>query len=221
MWLKAIRRSSTIIFTKHPDAGGGSGSAGAAGTAPAGTTSAGGKSGGVGTQKPTYQATEYSTVITAFDPRTGEKKTVKSTRKVWQREGIDPNMKIPAGTVYGNGRVVTKDTTNRELMKKGQAPFVLVKTKDGKWILSQVELHHTTSQETYSGAEHFTGKEQDGTLMEVPSYIHKTNHGVLHINQGEGSFRTDDKTGGKSFDAHKYDRFRRKYWKERLKQLGG
>lgn len=198
----------------------GAAAGGAVITGASGGASAGG-TGGSAAPTPKYQATEYSTVITAFDPRTGKMKTVKSTRRVWQRDGIDPDMKIPAGTVYGNGRVVAKDTTNRELMKRGRAPFVLIQTSDGQWILSQIELHHITSQETYSGAEHFTGKEQDGTLMEVPSYIHKTHHGTLHINQREGSFRKDDATGGKSFDAHKYNRLRRKYWKDRLGQLGG
>ena len=128
MWLKDTRKSSTTIFTQHPDGSGGGGptgtSSGIGGSRTTGTVS--GTGGTSEASKPKYQATEYSTVITAFDPRTGKSKTVKSTRRVWQREDIDPEMKIPAGTVYGNGRIVAKDTTYRELLKKGQAPFVLV-----------------------------------------------------------------------------------------------
>ena len=108
--------------------------------------------------------------------------------------------------------------TNRELMKNGQAPFVYVTAADGKKVLTQIELHHATQEETKKGAVYFTGEERDGGIIEVPSYIHKTYNGILHIGV-ESSFRKDVVTGKKSFESAKYDNFRKKYWKDRLKQL--
>lgn len=113
---------------------------------------------------------------------------------------------------------MTKSRTNRELMENGQAPFVYVKTNEGERILSQIELHHVTSQETSKGSGYFNGEDRDGSIMELPSYIHKTYNGILHIGR-ERSFRVDDVTGGKSYESAKYTKFRNKYWKERLKQL--
>ena len=128
------------------------------------------------------------------------------------------DLEIPAGTVYSNGVAMKKSKTNRELMKNGQAPFVYVTTPDGKRILTQIELHHSTQVETQKGSGYFNGEERDGSIIEVPSSVHKTYHKVLHINK-KGSFRVDDKTGGKSLDGEKYEKFRKKYWKDRLKQL--
>lgn len=165
-----------------------------------------------------YQAVEYDMDITATDPATGERKTVSSKRTVHQRNDINLDFEVPAGSEYANGRVMTESKTNRELMQNGQAPFVYVTTNSGEKILSQIELHHSTQEETQKGSVYFTGEERDGSIIEIPSYIHKTHKGILHIGV-EGSFRVDDMTGKKSFEAAKYDKFRKKYWKDRLRQL--
>lgn len=156
--------------------------------------------------------------ITAKDPVTGEKKTVNSTRVVHQKAGISLDLEVPKGTTYANGHKVRQATTNRELMKNGQAPFVYVTAENGDKILSQIELHHATQVETQKGSAYFNEEERDGAIIEIPSYIHKTHNRILHIGV-EGSFRVDDTTGGKSFESAKFDNFRKKYWKERLKQL--
>ena len=147
-----------------------------------------------------------------------ENKIVLSKRTVYQRLGVELDLEIPAGTLYSNGRQMKKNTTNRELMKAGKAPFVYVTTVDGKQVLIQLELHHATQQETIKGNKYFNGEERDGSIIEIPSITHKTYHKVLHFYR-DVSFRVDKRTGGKSFDNMKYIKFRRNYWKDRLKRL--
>lgn len=168
-----------------------------------------------------YHPVEFGTEITAKDPRLGEKRTVQSKRTVYQREGIDLDLEIPAGTKFSNGKSVKSRITNRELMKKGSAPFVYVKDEAGNRILVQIELHHITSQETSKGSVYFTGRERDGSIAEVPSSIHKKQKKVIHVSLKDGSFRVDDLLGGKSFDANKFEKFRKIYWKKRLEKIEG
>lgn len=165
-----------------------------------------------------YHTIEYQTGVTATNPVTGEQKTVTSVRTVHQRSDIDLDLVVPAGATYANGWPVKESKTNRELMKNGQAPFVHVTTQSGEKILTQIELHHSTQVETQKGSIYFNGEERDGAIIEVPSHIHKTYKGILHISE-EGSFRVDVVTGGKSFESAKYDNFRKKYWRKRVKQL--
>lgn len=83
--------------------------------------------------------------------------------------------------------------TNLDLMRKGNAPI----GPDGK----QVNLHHLFGLEP-------------GDMAEVTATDHQINHKVLH-DMIEKSFRNDkDK-------ENSYTSFRKAYWKERAKQLGG
>lgn len=167
-----------------------------------------------------YQKTEYNCSLDVIDSSSGEIKHINSIRTVRQRTDIDPDMIIPKGTRYSNGQLTSKDMTNAGLMKDGAAPFVRITDGSGNTIYSQVELHHGTMQETIHGSSYFTGKERDGAILEIPSSIHrgKGKSGVLHISGT--SFRKDFQ-GKKSMDEVKYEKFKKQYWKDRLKQLKG
>ncbi|TDR34785.1 RHS repeat-associated protein [Tahibacter aquaticus] len=90
--------------------------------------------------------------------------------------------------------LINGGATNVDLMAAGYAPFGL----DGK----QVNLHHVI------GAE-------PGPMVELSGSTHQRLNGPLHglIEDGR-SFRNDPKKAGA------YERFRKKYWKERAKNFG-
>lgn len=179
-------------------------------------TVATGPSGSVGPSGSGYQPTEYSGTLTFTNPENGQRETVPINRTVYQTDKIDPNLKIPAGTKFANGHTVKTDTTNRELMEKGNAPFVPVKDEKGNIRLVPVELHHLTGEETRKGSEYFTGKPRDGSLVEITTTTHDQYDGVLHWDHP--SFRNDGK-GGKTRDGAKYNKFREEYWKWRARQF--
>jgi RHS repeat-associated protein len=89
--------------------------------------------------------------------------------------------------------MLNSGATNVDLMKAGYSPFGL----DGK----QVNLHHVI------GAE-------PGPMVELSGSTHQRLNGPLHglIEDGR-SFRNDPKKAGQ------YERFRKKYWKERAKDF--
>lgn len=162
-----------------------------------------------------YEKSEYSTRITYKDPVTGEKKTADSNRTVYKNNELDLDMVIPAGTKW-NGHTIAKDTTNRELMEKGNAPFLKETDEQGNTQFVKVELHHVTGQETNKGEQFFNERSRDGAMVEISSKTHKEYHKVLHISL-DSSFRKIGKTKVKSPDAIKYEKFRRQYWKDRAK----
>ncbi|MDM5211008.1 T7SS effector LXG polymorphic toxin [Peribacillus sp. NJ4] len=83
-------------------------------------------------------------------------------------------------------------TTNLQLMKKGNAPFA----NDG----TQINLHHLI-------------QEEPGTMLEIPESLHKKYSKVIHglKNKGE-SFRQSREL------QSQYESFRKRYWKWRAKQ---
>ena len=81
--------------------------------------------------------------------------------------------------------------TNLDLMKNGNAPI----GPDGK----QVNLHHLFGQEP-------------GPMVEISATDHQVNHKVLH-DFIENSFRNDETL------ERSYNRFRKRYWKERAKDF--
>lgn len=179
-------------------------------------TAASAPGGGAGQSGSGYRPTEYSGTLTFTNPENGQRETASINRTVYQNDKIDPDLKIPAGTKRPNGTVITADTTNRELMEGGKAPFVPVKDENGKVRLVPVELHHLTGEESRKGSVYFTGKPRDGSLVEIVSTTHDQYDGVLHWDHP--SFRNDGK-GGKTRDDAKYNKFREGYWKWRARQL--
>ncbi len=161
-----------------------------------------------------YTKRIYSTELSFRDRKTGKMVSINSTRMVHQLNNIDINMIIPAGTKMANGRRVLFSTTNKQLMARGRAPFVM---RDSG-VLAQVELHHLTGVETQYASEFFNGKKMDGTLIEIPSDLHDKYSRQIHI-KGHKSFRVDTLTGKLSFDAYKYHKIRAMYWKDRLNEL--
>ncbi|MEF3119248.1 HNH/ENDO VII family nuclease [Streptomyces chrestomyceticus] len=80
--------------------------------------------------------------------------------------------------------------SNRELMKKGNVPF----GKDDR----RINLHHMIQTE-------------EGALAEVTGSMHSDNSKQLHWKYG-----TDLPSG---IDRPKFNKYRKKYWKARLKEL--
>ena len=109
------------------------------------------------------------------------------------KEGIDPGKpSIIDRSVHPEIRErLLGGATNLDLMKKGNAPIGL----DGK----QVNLHHLFGQEP-------------GPMAELSATDHQVNHKVLH-DFIEKSFRKDTSL------ENQYDRFRKLYWKERVKDF--
>ena len=163
-----------------------------------------------------YVRTEYRGTVSVADAGTESRREVPVKRTVYQNRDIDPACRVPAGTKYMNGHEVTADTTNIELMRDGKAPFVQVRDETGKPVLVQVELHHVSGRETLRGYGFFAGEERDGTMLEIPATDHDKYSRQIHL--GTPSFRKDGE-GRKSFDADKYEKFRRQYWKDRAKQF--
>lgn len=163
-----------------------------------------------------YVRTEYRGTVSVVDAGTGSRREVPVKRTVYQNRDIDPAYRIPAGTKYMNGHTVAEDTTNIELMRDGKAPFIQVRDETGRTVLVQVELHHVSGRETLRGHKFFAGEERDGTMLEIPSTDHDKYSRQIHM--GTPSFRKD-REGKKSFDAKKYEKFRKQYWKDRAKQF--
>ena len=148
------------------------------------------------------------------------KEDVSINREVWKNNSIDPDLVIPSGIKYPNGKELVTATTNRELMAAGKAPFVLIKSDNGDFSYQQIELHHTTGEETQRGSSFFRGKTMDGTIAELPAEVHDKFSKAIHFPKKSGeSFRVDVETGMKSFDEKKYKAFREQYWKDRLKDF--
>lgn len=163
-----------------------------------------------------YVKTTYSGPVTYTDPKTKQQITRLSTRDVYENSRIDPDLVVPAGTKYINNRCVENDSTNLELMAKGNAPFVWVANSDGSKSLVQVELHHLSGQETQYGSTYFTGEESDGSLVEIASATHKQYNRTLHI-PGPSFRRNKDRS--KTADDAKYNNFRSAYWKHRAQKF--
>ena len=170
-----------------------------------------------GYQSP-YVKTTYSETVSYTDPKTKQRVTKLSTRDVYENSRIDPAQVVPAGTRYANNVLIEKDTSNLELMKKGNAPFVWASASDGRQTLVQVELHHLSSEETHHGSTYFTEKESDGSLVEIASTTHDAYSKQLHI--PGPSFRHDGE-GNKTADGAKYNNFRSAYWKHRAQKFNG
>ena len=152
-----------------------------------------------------YQKTHFSVTV----------KGQPVNRIVWIDTRLDPNLIIPAGTKFSNGRTLAADTTNLELMRKGRAPFIM--TKSG---LVQIELHHLSGRESLKGAEYFNSADNRGGLVELASDFHDQYSAVLHIPKEKGSsYRVDLLTGGHSADAIFFVLFRRAYWKHRASEF--
>ena len=165
-----------------------------------------------------YVKTTYSETVSYTDPKTKQRVTKLSTRDVYENSRIDPSQVVPAGTRYANNVLIEKDTSNLELMKKGNAPFVWASASDGRQTLVQVELHHLSSEETHHGSTYFTEKESDGSLVEIASTTHDAYSKQLHI--PGPSFRHDGE-GNKTADGAKYNNFRSAYWKHRAQKFNG
>lgn len=159
-----------------------------------------------------YVKTTYSGPVTYRDPQTKQQVTKISNRTVYENRNLDPNLVVPAGTRRGNGSVLKESTTNLELMRAGKAPFILHTYPDGSTALVQVELHHLTGRETVHGSQYFSGKDTDGTMVEISSATHDLYSKQLHL--GTPSFRRG-KRKQKTADGAKYDSFRSIYWKNR------
>ena len=83
--------------------------------------------------------------------------------------------------------------TNYQLMKSGKTPF----WKDG----TKIELHHLIQREP-------------GSMVELPSSMHKEYDKILHgLVENGGSFRNDPVL------KKQYENFRAKYWRWRAKQI--
>ncbi len=88
---------------------------------------------------------------------------------------------------------INSGATNLELMKQGYAPIGL----DGR----PINLHHVIGQEP-------------GPMVELSGSIHSKYHKPLHgLIEDGNSFRNDPKKEAQ------YERFRKKYWKERAKDF--
>ena len=111
--------------------------------------------------------------------------------------------------VTGNKQVVT----NRQLMKKGQAPYVV---KNGK--PERIELHHSRQN-------------AEGPLYELGSSTHKAKTGqggeALHPYKtkrgrelnGEDSGPGKKAHPNKPVDRSKFDKDRDQYYKDRIKKI--
>ncbi|WP_347709291.1 HNH/ENDO VII family nuclease [Bacillus sp. FJAT-47783] len=83
--------------------------------------------------------------------------------------------------------------TNYQLMKSGKPPI----WKDG----TKIELHHLIQREP-------------GSMVELPSSLHKEYDRILHgLVENGGSFRNDPVL------KKQYENFRSKYWRWRAKQI--
>lgn len=160
----------------------------------------------------TYKKTEYSARLSFKNPDTKQREQVETKRTVYQNSRLDPNLVIPKGTRYSNGKLVRHDITNLELMSAGKAPFIQEYDQHGHIILVPVELHHLSGREGKGGTKYFTGAARDGSVVEISALTHDRNKRALHI--GTPSFRVGT-DGKKSRDAYQYDSFRRNYWKDR------
>lgn len=136
------------------------------------------------------------------------KHTVDIKRKIYQyAPGIDLDYVRPDGR------------TNREAMLKGEAPIVLVQTKNGI-LQTKLDLHHVTQQETigFPGAQF-----KQGTLLEIPVSSHQKYTGAIHMryptqNGIRRSFRVTkmaDHTYKRSMDDKQFNAFRKQYWRTR------
>lgn len=136
------------------------------------------------------------------------KHTVDIKRKVYQyAPGIDLDYVRPDGR------------TNREAMLKGEAPIVLVQTKNGV-LQTKLDLHHVTQQETigFPGAQF-----KQGTLLEIPVSSHQKYTKAIHMrypaqNGIRRSFRVTkmaDHTYKRSMDDKQFNAFRKQYWRTR------
>lgn len=182
-----------------------------------GSISSGGSSGGTsgasgGSYTSRYVKTSYNHPVTYTHPQTKQRITKMSNRTVYQNRDLDPNMVVPAGTRRANGTVVRRTTTNQELMRKGQAPFIPQRLSDGSTVLAQVELHHLSGEETQHGSQFFRGEDVDGSMVEISHLTHDKYDRQLHL--GTPSFRKGYRKQ-KSEDAAKYESFRKSYWRNR------
>ena len=83
--------------------------------------------------------------------------------------------------------------TNYQLMKNGNAPY----WEDG----TKIELHHLIQKEP-------------GSMVELPSSMHKAYYKILHgLVENGGSFRNDPVL------KKQYENFRSRYWRWRAKQI--
>ena len=88
---------------------------------------------------------------------------------------------------------IASGLTNKELAKKGLAPFA----NDG----TKIELHHLLQQEP-------------GAMVEIPGSLHKKYYSALHGMVGKGgSFRNNPVLN------KQYNSFRKQYWKWRASNL--
>lgn len=140
--------------------------------------------------------------------------SVNVNRNIYQYTNIDPNL-----VVHGK--------RNIDRMRKGYAPYI-INSSGKKEIL---ELHHLTGEEFDPGSVYFTGKLRDGSLIELPTSLHrgKKSFRILHgLNKGQ-SFRKKiisekDKSGKikryriKTEAADHYNAFRSEYWRLRAAQ---
>jgi hypothetical protein len=153
-----------------------------------------------------YVRTVYSDVISGKEIR----------REVYRNTEIDPDIIVPKGTHIGNGKYLECDKTNLELMRNGNAPFVLT----DKGELSQINLHHLSGIETVHGEAFFNSAYPQGGMAEVAGKKHQSDYKILHIPKDKNSsFRVDVRTGGRSPDAAQYDKFRERYWQTRAKEI--
>lgn len=170
--------------------------------------------GSSGYQSP-YVKTNYSAPVTYTDPQTRQRVTKLSNRTVYENRNLDPEMVIPAGTRRNNGTKIHKPTTNLELMRDGDAPFVRYTYADGSTGLVQLELHHLTGEETLHGSRHFQGVDKDGSIAEIFDVTHDRYNRQLHL--GTPSFRRGVRKE-KTADGAKYEKFRGTYWKNRAEK---
>lgn len=140
-------------------------------------------------------------------------------RTVYENRRIDPDLIVPAGTRFANGRILSEAKSNLELMEEGKAPFVPVRDANGKTVFVPVELHHLTGREKIRGATCFGGEPAGGSLIELPAHVHDIYSGVLHIPGESGSSFRKDENGEKSEDQKNYEQFRREHWKERARRI--
>ena len=173
-----------------------------------------------------YIKTEYYRMVYLKNPFTGEIRESSMRRIVYKNTQIDPDLVIPLGTVIGN-ETTTKEMTNLDRMKKGKPPLILICDEKGNITYDRIELHHLTSEELKQQTDFFNGEITDGTLVEIPSSIHRKYNKQLHaINANHGSFRKGrilyiDENGRtvrgkkKTYDAYQYDAVRKRYWKDR------
>jgi len=182
------------------------------------TMSANGASqgGGGGGYSSPYTKTSYSQPVTYTDPQSKQRVTKMSNRTVYENRNLDPNLVVPAGTRRANGSVVKRTTTNLELMRNGNAPFIPHRLADGSTVLAQVELHHLSGEETQHGSRYFRGADVDGSMVEISHLTHDRYNRQLHM--GTPSFRRGCRKE-KTADGAKYDSFRRSYWRNRAKKF--